>query len=198
MAVYYVGKWNDHVIIVENQTEREKLIVDNEVLVQTKSGLRFGSALTAPMPGTDDLYIYVMIGGEAGCSCIIGKPLETEYDKKTKCFTAEYNGHTIEAFNKSKSYLVVDGQEVDREPEGLHSFGIRGSQPDADGKRFMSVHDGVTNGLRVKCSVYAEAENVRMTLCKKQGGELIPLVHTSDEDELNAILTCLMIGMIIS
>ncbi len=183
MSVYYVGKW----------TEREKLIVDNEVLVQTKSGLRFGSALTAPMPGTDDLYIYVMIEGGTGCSCLIGKPLETEYDKKTKCFTAEYNGHTIEAFNKSKSYLVVDGQEVDREPEGLHSFGIRGSQPDADGKRFMSVHDGVTNGLRVKCSVYAEAENVRMIPCKKQGGELIPLAYTGDDAETAALLACLMV-----
>ncbi len=193
MSVYYVGKWNDHVIIVENQTEREKLIVDNEVLVQTKSGLRFGSALTAPMPGTDDLYIYVMIEGGTGCSCLIGKPLETEYDKKTKCFTAEYNGHTIEAFNKSKSYLVVDGQEVDREPEGLHSFGIRGSQPDADGKRFMSVHDGVTNGLKVKCSVYAEAENVRMIPCKKQGGELIPLAYTGDDAETAALLACLMV-----
>ena len=87
----------------------------------------------------------------------------------------------------------MDGQEVDREPEGLHSFGIRGSQPDADGKRFMSVHDGVTNGLKVKCSVYAEAENVRMIPCKKQGGELIPLAYTGDDAETAALLACLMV-----
>lgn len=128
-----------------------------------------------------------------GCSCIIGKPLETEYDKKTKTYTAEYNGHTVEAVNKSKSYLVVDGQEVDREPEGLKTFGIRGSQPDANGKRFMSVHDGVTNGLKVKCSVYAEAENVRLIPCKKQGGELISLVHDVKDEEAAALQAAILL-----
>lgn len=186
MSVYYVGKWNDHVIVVENQSEREKLIVDNEVLVQTKSGIRFGSALTAPMPGTDDLYIYAMVAG-FGCSCIVGKPLETEYDKKTKTYTAEYGGHVIEAINKSKAVLLVDGQEVDRQ-EHLHdSFLILGSKADENGKRYMAVHDGVTNGLKVKCSVYGEAENVRLIPCKKQGGELIPLVHDVKDAEAAAL-----------
>ena len=188
---------SENVIVVENQSDREKLSVDNEVLVQTKSGIRFGSALTAPMPGTDGLYIYAMVQG-SGCACIVGKPLETEYDKKTKTFTAEYNGHTVEAVNQTKSYLVVDGQEVDREPEGFHSFGIRGSQPDAEGKRFMSVHDGVTNGLKVKCSVYAEAENVRLIPCKKQGGELIPLAYSGDDEDLTALLSCILLWGAIS
>ena len=105
MAEYYCGKWNDHTIVVENHTDREKLIVDDEILVETKSGLRFGSALTAPMSGTDDLYIYAMVTG-FGCSCIVGKPLETEYDKKTKTYTAEYGGHVIEAINKSKAEIT--------------------------------------------------------------------------------------------
>ncbi len=194
MAEYYAAKWNDHIIVIENQTDSEKLVVDNEILVQTKSGLRFGSALTAPMPGTDGLYIYAMLAS-GSCSCIIGRPLETDYDKKTKTYTAEYNGHTIEAVNKTTSYLVVDGKEVDRQDNPFSSFGIRGSQPDENGKRFMSVHDGVTNGLKVKCSVYADAENIRVIPCKKQGGELIPLVRSSDGSD--NFLTGLVLGMII-
>lgn len=194
MSEYYAAKWNDHIIVIVNESDREKLIVDNEILVQTKSGLRFGSALTAPMPGTDGLFIYAMLDGRT-CSCIIGRPLDTEYDKKTKTYTAEYNGHTIEAVNKLKSALIVDGVEVDRQEDSLSSFGIRGSQPDENGKRFMSIHDGITNGLKVKCSIYADAENIRVVLCKKQGGELIPLTRNGSSDD--SFLTGILIGMII-
>lgn len=192
MSEYYAAKWNDHIIVIVNDTDREKLIVDNEILVQTKSGLRFGSALTAPMPGTDGLYIYAMLDGRT-CSCIIGRPLETDYDKKTKTYSAEFNGHTVEAVNKIKSILLVDGVEVDREPDGLHSFGIRGSQADENGKRFMSIHDGLTNGLKVKCSIYADAENIRVVPCKKQGGELIPTTQ-SDSDFFSGMMTGMIIG----
>ncbi len=194
MAEYYCGKWNDHTIVVENHTDREKLIVDDEILVETKSGLRFGSALTAPISGTDGLYVYVMVES-SGCSCIVGKPLETEYDKKTKTYTAEYGGHVIEAINKSKAVLLVDGQEVDRQEHLFDSFLILGSKADENGKRYMAVIDGLTNGIKVLCTVYGDAENIRLLPCKKQGGELIPTGESGDNEE--ALATGLMMGMII-
>lgn len=150
--------------------------------------------MTAPMPGTDNLHVFVMVKMD-GCSCIVGKPLETEYDKKTKTYTAEYGGHVIEAVNKAKAVLLVDGQEVDRQEHLLDSFVILGSKPDENGKRYMAIHDGITNGIKILCTVYGDAENVRLFPCKKQGGELIPTGESGDNEE--ALATGLMMGMII-
>lgn len=173
MANYYMGNWHGHHFIIENELA-EKLIVDNEVLVENKKGVHLAVIMTAPMPGMDGMQIYTMLEGN-DCSCIVGKPLEAEYDKKTKIYRAEYNGHTVEAVNKLKAKMFLDGEEVDREDEGLRTFCILGSPRDADGKHFMAVIDGNTGLLKAKVSLYAEAENVILYPCKKQGGEYILL-----------------------
>lgn len=182
MAKYYMGNWNGHQFIIVNESA-ERMIVDNEVLAETKKGIRLSSLLTAPMPGMDGMQIYTMVETD-DCSCIVGKPLEAEYDKKTKTYRAEYNGHTIEAVNKLKAKMLLDGEEVDREDEGMGTFCILGSPHDADGKHFMAVFDGNTGLLAAKVSIYAEAENVILYPCKKEGGEYIPL---SDEEYFNEI-----------
>ena len=179
---YFVGKWQDHKILVEN-SDSEKLTLDGEVVMQTKPGIRFASVLTAEIPGTNGLSVYVMLNGTHSCYCVVGKPLKVEYDKSTKKFSAEYNGHTIEAMNKLKARMYIDGEEIDKEGEGLRNFVILGSPADESGKRFMAIVDGATSGLslRPKCDIYAEAENVRMVRCEKVGGELIP-AQGSDVD----------------
>ncbi len=173
MANYYMGSWRGHQFIIENELA-EKLIVDNTVLVENKKGIHFSALMSAPMPGMDGMQIYTMLEGN-DCACIVGKPLEAEYDKKTKTYRAEYNGHTIEAVNKLKAKMRLDGEEIDREDEGLHAFCILGTPRDADGKHVMAVFDGYTGVLKAKVSLYAEAENVILYPCKKQGGEYILL-----------------------
>lgn len=179
MIHYYAGTWNGHRIEIE-ATQNEKLIVDGKVLVETKPGIHFGVALTAPMPETDGLSIYAMIDGH-DCSCIVGKPLPTEYDKKSKAYTAEYCGHKLAFFNKLHSYMTVDEEEADRQDGVLSGFFILGSQPYDEKKRFMLIADGQSGGLKLKCDFYAEAENVILYPYSKQGGELIPL---TDEEFL--------------
>ncbi len=182
MANYYMGNWHGHQFIIENELA-EKLIVDNTVLVENKKGVHFSALMTAPMPGMDGMQIYTMLLGN-DCACIVGKPLEAEYDKKTKIYRAEYNGHTIEAVNKLKAKMMLDGEEIDREDEGLHGFCILGTPRDADGKHVMAVFDGYTGVLKAKVSLYAEAENVILYPCRKEGGEYIRL---SGEEYFNEI-----------
>lgn len=194
MAEYFVGKWNDHEIVVKNLFDSEQLILDGEIVVQTKSGIRFGSALTAPIPETDGLYIYVIIGAFNGLTssakCIVGKPLELDYEKSTKTYSAEYNGHKIECINKAKASMLIDGAEVDKQKSVSDSFVSLGTKMNDSDKRYIAVFDGLTNGLKVKCALYAEAENIRMIPCEKQGGELIPVYGDGTGDAF-------MLGMII-
>ena len=50
----------------------------------------------------------------------------------------------------------------------------------ANGKRIMGVFE--SSGLKVICKFYAEAENVRMIPCKKQGGELLPISSNGEDN----------------
>ena len=194
MAEYFKGKWNDHEIIVKNLPDSEQLMLDGEIVVQTKSGIRFGSALTAPIPDTDGLYIFVIIGAfnglTASAKCIVGKPLELEYDKSTKTYSTEYNGHKIEGVNKLKASMLIDGNEVDKQQSVFESFVVLGTKMENSDKRYIALFDGLTNGLKVKCAIYAEAENVRLIPCEKQGGELIPVYGDGSGDAF-------MLGMVI-
>jgi hypothetical protein len=180
--------------VVKNLFDSEQLILDGEIVVQTKSGIRFGSALTAPIPETDGLYIYVIIGAfnglTASAKCIVGKPLELDYEKSTKTYSAEYNGHKIECINKAKASMLIDGAEVDKQKSVFDSFVSLGTKMNDSDKRYIAVFDGLTNGLKVKCALYAEAENIRMIPCEKQGGELIPVYGDGTGDAF-------MLGMII-
>ena len=185
MAEFYAGKWNGHQIIVQN-SDAEKLMIDGNVAAENKKGIHLGAVLTAPLPDTDGLYVYVMLFASLGtqCCCIVGKPLETEYDKKTKAHTAEYNGHLIEARNKLRAVMFVDGEEVDKQESIMESVCILGTKaPDSD-KRFMAVFDGVSGGLKAKVQIYAEAENVSMAPCREDAGQLIPLTMEEIEEEI--------------
>ncbi len=175
MIQYYAGTWNGHRIEIENG-DCEKLSFDGKILVETKPGIRFSSVLTAQIPLSDSLFIYAMVEGH-DCSCIIGKPLETEYDKKTKAYTAEDYGHKLAFFNKLHAYMTVDEEIVDRQDGIISSFFILGSQPYTGNKRYMAVIDGNSGGLKPKCNFYSDAENVILYPCAKQGGELIPLTE---------------------
>ena len=186
---YYAGQWQGHKIIVING-DNEKLLLDGAVVAETKPGLRFASVLQAELPGTNGLFLYAMLSSTHSCYCIVGKPLKAEYDKSTRTFSAEYNGHTIEAVNKMKPKLILDGTQVDEDDNQLRDFVILGTGADENGKRFMSVHDAATGGLKVKCDLYAEAENVRMIRCERVGGELVP----KQADDSSSFITGFIIG----
>ena len=187
---YFAGKWNDHDIVVITD-DSEELRFDGQTIAENKAGLHISVGLTGTVP-TDPTLSVVIHLENGDCSCIVGKPLETEYDKETKTFSAEYNGHKIEGNNKKfKGTLIIDGAEADKEDSGLRDYGILGSQPDANGKRIMGIFE--SSGLKVICKFYAEAENVRMIPCKKQGGELIP-ISTNGEDNF---ATGFVLGMCI-
>lgn len=185
MAQYFAGRWNGHTIIAVNQ-DAEKLVFDDQVLVQNKPGICLGTAMTAPIPGTDGLYVYTMLVSNLGvhCSCIIGKPLETTHEKKI--YAAEYNGHKIEAINKLKAVLLVDGKEVDKQDSLFESFLILGAKAEDSDKRYMAVFDGISS-LSIKCTLYAEAENVVMSPCRVENGQLIPMTMAEIDEELQAI-----------
>lgn len=191
MAVkYYAGKWNDHDLVVISD-DKEELRFDGQVIAENKAGLHMSVSLKGSIPTDPELTAVVHIT-ERNCSCIIGKELETEYEKETKTFSAVYNGHRIEGNNKKlKGTLIIDGEEADKEGSGLRDYGILGSEPDESGKRIMAIFEA--SGLKVKCQMYAEAENVRMIPCEKQGGELIP-VNSNGDDQFAAGL---LLGMCI-
>ncbi len=189
-ARYFAGKWNEHEIVVVS-SDNEKLIVDGKVVAENKPGLHFFYVtLTGEIPIDPELSVTVIFEG-SNCCCIVGKPLETSYDKETKTFFTEYYGHKLEANNKKlKGTLIVDGVETDKEDGMFNSFAILGSKATKDGKRYMAILE--PDGLKVKCQFYAEAENVRMYYCQKQGGELIPVNRPDGDDNFAAGF---MIGM---
>ena len=51
----------------------------------------------------------------------------------------------------------------------------------------MVVFDGITSGISVKCGIYAEAENVVMTPCRVDAGQLIPMSMNEIDEEMQAI-----------
>ena len=176
---YYAGKWNDHDIVVIAD-EGEELRFDGQTIAENKPGLHMAVGMIGAVP-IDPAFSVVIRVESGSCSCIVGKPLDTQYDKETKTYSAEYNGHKIEGNNKKfKGTLIIDGTEVDKEDSGLRDYGILGSQPDANGKRIMGVFE--SSGLKVICKFYAEAENVRMIPCKKQGGELLPISSNGEDN----------------
>ena len=187
-ARHFVGKWNGHNIIVVSE-DNEKIMVDGKVVAENTPGLHFlHVSLKGELPDEPELSV-VVVAENHNCFCIVGKPLETEYDKETKAYYAVYEGHEIEANNKKmRGKLIVDGVEVDKEDDIFSSYVILGSKADEDNKRFIAVLE--IDKLKIKCQIFAEAENVRMLLCEKKGGELIP-VNESDDD----FFTGLMVGM---
>jgi hypothetical protein len=177
---YYAGKWNDHDIVFILGDEALEIRFDGKVIAEKKITILFSATMTAAIPLEPELTVFAHFEDHV-CSCIVGKALETDYDKETKTFSAVYNGHKIEGNNKKlKGALLVDGVEVDKEDSGLRSFCILGTQADDNGKRTMAVFEAA--GLKTTCQFYAEAENVRMYACQKQGGELIPLDRNGDDD----------------
>ncbi len=175
---YYAGKWNEHDIIFVLGDEKLEIRFDGKTIAEKKNSILISETMTAEIPLDPELTIYVHY--EDHCSCIVGKALETNYDKETKTFSAAYNGHKIEGNNKKlKGTLLVDGVEVDKEDSGLRSFDILGTQADENGKRIMAVF--LASGLKTTCQFFAEAENVKMYACKKQGGELIPIERNGDD-----------------
>ena len=175
----FKGDWKGHEISVENSTSTEKVYLDGKLVAESKPGIRMSSEFLFDRPETDEK-CFVVISGAGGsftagvCYCIIGTPLETEYDSKTKTYSAEFGGHKVEAVNKMTSVLLVDGEEVDREPKGLHFIGLRGSKADENGKRFLALFNGSAGaGLKVKCDVFGGAEIVRMRLYDKKGDEFV-------------------------
>lgn len=176
---YYAGKWNDHDIVFVLGDEALEIRFDGKVIAEKKIGILISATMTAEVPLESELSIFAHYEDHI-CSCIVGKALETDYDKETKTFSAVYNGHKFEGNNKKlKGTLLVDGVEVDKEDSGLRSFGILGTQADENGKRVMAVFEA--GALKADCQFYAEAENVRMYACQKQGGELIPIDRSGDD-----------------
>ena len=178
-ARYYAGKWNEHEIVLVNG-DAEQLLIDGKMAAKNKAGIHLSIELTGEIPMEDGLFVFIHWEG-GNCACIVGKPLEASYDKETKTFFTEYEGHKLEANNKKlKGKLIVDGAETDKEDGMFNTYTILGSKPDENGKRFMAVlSDGV---LKLNCRFFAQAENVRMYPCQKQGGELIP-IYRNDIDE---------------
>ena len=176
MIQYYAGEWKDHKIVFVNENS-EKLLFDGKPIAENKPGIRFSATLAGELPTGSDISVFAHLEG-CNCACVVGKILETLYDKDTKTFYTEYNGHKIECNNKKmKAAMFIDGKEVDKEDNGIHSYQILGSAADENGKRIMAAIYG--EGLKLKCTFIAEAENVKMVMCQKQGGELVP-VSASD------------------
>ena len=178
---YFSAEWNGHKIVVENKM-KETLFIDGKPVAASKPGVRMGIALDAEIEGENGLHCFVLLDMTADLlhasgSCIIGKLAETEYNKETKAHTAVVDGKKIEVINKSQSVLLVDGEEVDREPNGLHFSNIHSTKPDADGKRLFAILDGVSEfRLKPKCSVYSDAVAVEMYKAQKdENGNIVPL-----------------------
>ncbi len=169
-AEYYAGKWNDHDIVFAIG-KNQNLFFDGKVIAESKP---LSTGLSGEDPIESGLFVRVLYDGR-NCFCIVGKPLETSYDKTTKTFSAEYGGHKIQVNTQKMHYtLLVDGAETDKKDVVIGGVGaILGTSADENGKRIMAVFEA--GGLKGKCQCYAEAKNVRMIPCQKQGGELIPI-----------------------
>ncbi len=182
-AEYYAGKWNDHdiVLVMNSMTDGTvQLRFDGEVLAEEKSFFHIDRGMTGRIPDDPELFIHLKYDGD-DCLCIVGKPLETSYDKKTKAYYAEYYDHKLEGNTRKLNYnFLIDGLEADKKGGILTSFAILGSSADENGKRMMAVFS--PSGLKDTCQFYAEAENVRMYPCRKQGGELIPITSSGDDN----------------
>lgn len=178
MSDYFIGEWNGHKIEVENAL-KETLTIDGKVMDETKLGIRFGVLLKSEMPGTDGLVCYVLIDGAFMLKnyCIIGKKLETTYDKELKTFNAKYNGKTITAINNRKGILRIDGEEVDRDKDGLHFSCLSEGPVDENGKRIIALFDGISKfRLEADCTIFADAEVLVLKQYeKKKDGTLIPV-----------------------
>lgn len=173
--ICYAGEWHGHKIQVETKFTAGRVLFDGLIAAESEAGLRLGSSFDFVVPGFDSLHCYILLDGSVSltipaCYCIIGVPLDTAYNKKTKIYTANYNSHTIEAISRMHSVLLIDGEEVDREPNGLRFSGICAGAPDENGKRIMAVFDGVNSlALLVKCRIFADAENIPMSRFAKNG-----------------------------
>lgn len=180
MADYFIGEWNGHKIEVENGL-KETLKIDGKVVDETKIGIRFGMLLKAEMPGTDGLMCYVLLDGGFTLKiyCIIGKILETTYDKELKTFNTEYNGDTITAINNRNSVLRINGEEVDRDKGGLHFSCLSEGPADAEGKRVIALFDGISKfKLNAEVTVFADAVTPELKqYVKDKKGKLVPITE---------------------
>lgn len=175
-AEYFAGKWNDHDIILA-VGKKQNLLFDGKIIAEDKP---LKASISGEIPTESKRFVHILCD-ECNCFCIVGVPLETSYDKSNKNFTAEYVGHKIEVSTKKMNYtLLVDGMEADKKDVVIGGVGtVLGTSADENGKRVVAVFE--TGFIKGNCQCYAEAENVRMIPCQKQGGELIP-VNPSDGD----------------
>ena len=192
-AKYYAGKWNNHdiVLVMNSMTDgKTQLRFDGEVIADGGSIFFFFLCMTGKIPDDPELSVHVKYDGEE-CLCIVGVPLETSYDKSSKTYRAEYYDHKLEAYTKKLNYnFIIDGEEADKRGGVLATCAILGSQADENGKRMMAVFS--PSGLKDTCQFYAEAENVKMYPCRRQGGELVPITTTDNDD---GFLLGFMLGM---
>ena len=80
-AEYYAGKWNDHDIVFAIG-KNQNLFFDGKVIAESKP---LSTGLSGEDPIESGLFVRVLYDGR-NCFCIVGKPLETSYDKTTKTF----------------------------------------------------------------------------------------------------------------
>ncbi len=177
---YYSAEWNGHTIRVENTMSTERVLFDDKVIAENKSGIRLAAVFDTELPDTDGLHCFVCVQGMEGsfntpiCYGIIGRPLKAEYDKSSKVYSAEYNGHKIETSLKGRTSLSVDGQVVNEGPKGLHFAILLGSKQDENGKRYLSLIEGSSgSGLKLHCYMFADAEPLKLQHYKKKGEEFI-------------------------
>ncbi len=177
---YFAGKWNEHDIVFINE-EAEQLVIDGKPVAKNKPGMHLlYTGIEGEIPIEPELHAVIRYS-DYHCACMVGKPLETSYDKETKTFYTYYKNHKIECHNKKmKGTLLVDGVEVDKEDGMFNTLAILGTNADENGKRIMAVLE--PDGLKIKCMFLAEAENVKMYACKKQGGELVTVDQVGDGD----------------
>ena len=187
MATTYIGNWNGHSIRVENTMTTEKLFYDDQLISESGKGIKFGSALDGEMPDSGGMHCYVLLNGAAWpvpkCYAIIGIPVQGETDKKQQTFSCTYNGTEIRLENRKSTlldrqcFLLINGEEVDKEDKGLHFVCILSGSPDENGKKIVGVLDGVTS-LNPVFNVFAEAEVIEIDHFE---GELISTQEAENE-----------------
>ena len=172
-AKYYAGKWNNHdiVLVMNSMTDgKTQLRFDGKVIADGGSIFHMDRGMTGKIPDDPEL---------------------SSYDKSSKTYRAEYYDHKLEAYTKKLNYnFIIDGEEADKRGGVLATCAILGSQADENGKRMMAVFS--PSGLKDTCQFYAEAENVKMYPCRRQGGELVPITTTDNDD---GFLLGFMLGM---
>lgn len=89
------------------------------------------------------------------------------------CYVGEWNGH---------QFVVEDGVIICR------------GEPDENGKSLVVVFERTT-GLRRRCAMFADAEVVKMTVCRKEGEEFVPVPESDDDDTFNAAAWLLLFNM---